>query len=229
MTTGTFHQIARAIDECIMSRRAIFEKYVILDSVKDEFFKALLESNTVIAGIITTMMQEGKKFHPREFFYAAKHDGMYRQHRDIMDLFSRWLRIQEDDDPGFNSYDSNAIIKESIKMHGIIRRHFNSTFSGDRTIFYSPTVDEITAIKQKVNLNGLSEHRNQDHVYEACCFAFKHDSLVKHDYFFLTFDKGLENRAVNYTSRLGRLAIMYYSRFMDLYGLHHGPESLLHG
>jgi hypothetical protein len=48
LSTGTFHVFARDIDNNIMDQRALFERYVIVDSVEHEFFKVLLNSNTVI-------------------------------------------------------------------------------------------------------------------------------------------------------------------------------------
>jgi hypothetical protein len=99
---------ARDIDNNIMDQRALFERYVIVDSVEHEFFKVLLNSNTVIEDIIKQMTTGGRKFHPGKFINDAKIDAKYWQHRTIADLFIKWIRINEDNDPAFDPFNRDA-------------------------------------------------------------------------------------------------------------------------
>jgi hypothetical protein len=174
------------------------------------------------------MTTGGRKFHPGKFINDAKIDAKYWQHRTIADLFIKWIRINEDNDPAFDPFNRDAVLKLTLDIFTMIRRQFNTSFPGDKVQFYHPTEEEIEDIKNTTDLSGLSNHGDLEHVYESCCFVnSRHNPLVKHDFFFLTFDKDLEHKSINYGTRLGKLAIMYYARIMDMLKLHRGPERLL--
>ncbi len=222
---GRYHDAAKKIHDCILGKRETYSSIVLLHSVKEEYFEALLKFNTVLGRIIERERSKNETIKVMKIFTDPEHNNARFMYQDMFNLLYNWIKHEQSRQETFQPVSLEMLLDIASKMKTALGNEFTNRFLGRKAIHYRPPDQDLERARGLLNLQFFPKE-DRNHILFAFCYAqYKHRQHIPHHYLFITMDQQLGRRGSNYAGNLGRLAILLYTRFMDMNEIPTDPET----